>query len=283
MRRVFAVTAVLGAALLPLASGVGAAESGGSSAEAPLVLGGRPCSLVPVPQLEAAAPVGLGVGGCAGVRPGAIVFSEIGRCTFNFLFAGSDGRRYMGTAGHCVLGTGTIPVPERIWASGEGPAALDADKVRIGEFAYAIKDSPKDFALIRLDEGVEASPEMCFFGGPTGYDSDVNPDLDLLQYYGNGIGIGTAVPARSAMVVGKPSSDHVFALGLVLPGDSGSGVNSSDGRAIGVVVTTGFHGGRIEPNGVDFGTVGITRLEPQVERAEERLGIRLALRTAPLR
>lgn len=304
MRRAFAVTVVfsvaaLAAAVLPLASGVGAAERGaGTDLEVStgsrmlraevdpgsLVLGGRPCSLVPVPQIDAAAPVGV-LGGCEGVRPGGVVASEVGLCTFNFLFSGSDGRRYMGTAGHCVLSqaTGETPVPERTWAIGEGPVASDAGKRRIGEFAYAVKDSPKDFALVRLDRGVEASPEMCFFGGPTGYDSDVNSDIDLLQYYGNGIGIGDAVPGRSAVVVGKPSPDHVFALGLVLPGDSGSGVISSDGRAVGVVVTTGLHGGTAGTDGIDFGTVGITRIEPQVLRAERQLGIRLTLQTAPVR
>jgi SAM-dependent MidA family methyltransferase len=39
---------------------------------------------------------------------------------------------------------------------------------RIGEFAYAILQDPKDFALIRLDPGVAANPQMCHFGGPTG-------------------------------------------------------------------------------------------------------------------
>ena len=57
-------------------------------------LGGVPCQLIEVP---AAAPVGTGA--CPGVRPGAVVESDNGQCSFNFLFAGSDGRRYIGTAG----------------------------------------------------------------------------------------------------------------------------------------------------------------------------------------
>src|SRR6267378_8622222 len=59
-------------------------------------LGGVPCcTLIAVPAV--APPVGTGA--CPGVRPGAIVLTEIGQCTLNFLFRGSDGSRYVGTAG----------------------------------------------------------------------------------------------------------------------------------------------------------------------------------------
>ena len=70
-----------------------------SAGEANWTLGGKPCKLIPVP---AAAPAGTGT--CPGVRPGAVVNSDAGQCTFNFLFTASDGSRYMGTAGHCILG-----------------------------------------------------------------------------------------------------------------------------------------------------------------------------------
>ena len=80
----------------------------------------------------------------------------------------------MGTAGHCILGESPVggDVGEESWAPGTGPVASDADGNRIGEFAYAILQDPKDFAVIRLDAGVEASPQMCHFGGPTGTNTD---------------------------------------------------------------------------------------------------------------
>ena len=53
--------------------------------------------------MPAAAPVGATA--CPGVRPGAIVDTDVGQCTLNFVFNGSDGRTYIGTAGHCILGT----------------------------------------------------------------------------------------------------------------------------------------------------------------------------------
>jgi hypothetical protein len=264
-----------------------AAVSGGAAQAGPLgglgwkpnwTLGGVPTRLIEVPL---AAPVG--IGSCPGVRPGAIVQSDTGQCSFNFLFLGSDGDQYIGTAGHCILGESPVggDVGEESWAPGSGPEARDANDVRIGEFAYAILEDPKDFALIRLDPGVAANAQMCHFGGPTGVNSDLATGAVVLHHYGNGIAIGSVLPARTGVAIGMPDPDHVFAQALALPGDSGSGIISDDGRAVGVIVTVGVHSGSIGTGGVDAGVAGITRLEPQVERAEEVLGIGLVLQLAP--
>jgi hypothetical protein len=247
--------------------------------EANWTLDGKPCKLIPVP---AASPVGTGP--CPGVRPGAIVRSDAGQCTFNFLFNGADGHRYIGTAGHCILGESPIggDVGEQSWAPGTGPVARDAAGNRIGEFAYAILQDPKDFALIRLDQGVNASAQMCHFGGPTGTNDDLTGSPTVLNHFGNGVGVGTALPARSALAIGMPDPDHVFAEGAVVPGDSGSGIISSDGRAVGVIVTTGLHLASVGTGGVDAGTMGVTRITPQVQRAQQVLGTGLTIQTAPL-
>jgi hypothetical protein len=252
---------------------------GGSASQADFTLGGKPCKLIPVP---AAAPVGTGP--CSGVRPGAIVRSDSGSCTFNFRFNGSDGHRYIGTAGHCILGDSPIggDVGEESWAPGTGPVARDAQGNRIGEFAYAVLEDPKDFALIRLDSGVPASAGMCHFGGPNGTNADRPSSPVVLNHFGNGVGVGNVLPARSALALGMPNPDHVFAQGAAVPGDSGSGVISSDGRALGVLVTVGVHSSSIGTGGVDAGVVGITRIAPQVARAEQVLGTSLGLQTAPL-
>ena len=241
-------------------------------------LDGVPTRLIEVPL---AAPVGTGP--CPGVRPGAIVNSDTGQCSFNFVFTGSDGETYVGTAGHCILGESPVggDVGEESWAPGTGPEARDAGDVRIGEFAYAILQDPKDFALIRLDPGVVADPQMCHFGGPTGVNDDLTADPVVLHHHGNGVAIGSVLPARTGLALGMPDPDHVFATALALPGDSGSGIISDDGRAVGVVVTVGVHTGSVGTGGVDAGVAGITRLTPQVERAGDVLGIGLALVTAP--
>jgi len=273
--------AVLGAAVTPLAASAGpgaapAAQKAAVASPASFTLGGAKCSLIAVPAANGTKPVG--VGSCPGVRPGAEVQTEIGLCTLNFLFEAPDHQRFIGTAGHCILGSGPVAdnAGEKTWPKGGGPVAKDSAGHRIGEFAYAILQEPKDFSLILLDPGVEASPEMCDFGGPTGINDDINGDPKVLEYWGNGVGIGSTVPARSAVAVGFPNADHVYAAGLALPGDSGSAVISDDGRAVGVLVTTGVHGFGYDQNGLDFGTMGITRLAPQMAQASKVLGTQLS-------
>jgi len=293
--------AALAAVVLPvpaLADGPGPTDRFRSEAvatrEIPSTLGGVPCSLIPVPAAEDSAPVGSGT--CPGVRPGGRVVTTIGDCTLNFLFQAPDGTRYIGTAGHCVDpghettfkdsdsdGRGRI---ERVWAWGEGPVAEDAYRERIGEFVYAVVYDPKDFALIRLDPGVQASPEMCHFGAPRGVSSSTTTDTMgavVLRYYGNAEGVGDVAPARSAVALGTPDPDHIYAAGLALPGDSGAGVMTADGLAIGVLVSTGYQAPapsefpQANEKGVDVGTMGITRLGPQLARAAEKLGVALEL------
>lgn len=213
-----------------------------------------------------------------------MVRSDVGQCTLAFLFRGGDGRDYIATAGHCILGEGPFAsdVGERTWAPGQGPAARDASGRRIGEFAYAILQDPYDFSLIRLDPGVTASPQVCHFGGPTGIYTTRASSPQLLHWFGHGLLFSQTVPARSAVAPSTADPDHVFAVGVALPGDSGSGVITPNGAAVGILVTVGVHAGSVGTSGVDAGTIGITRLAPQLARAERALGTSLALRTAPL-
>ncbi len=254
-----------------------------------------------------ALPVGLGGAGAdglpfgidtqPGVQPGGPLSSKGGFCTMNFLFRGSDGSRFIGTAGHCIMGGG-VEVPggdekekeddkstgpsetERIWAAGDGPEVKGGqDQVRIGEFAYAILEGRRDFALIRLDDDVEASPEMAHFGGPTGINEDLTEDPVVLEFYGQSPGMGTLLPARTMVAANMPNPDEVYANGPGAPGDSGSGVISADGRAVGVLVTGGIHTGGAKEGPMEFGVIGLTRIAPQMRRAAEILGIGLELVT----
>lgn len=272
-----ATLAAIAAAALLAAPAQGAARD--------FELGGKRCELIEVPS---AAPVG--TGGCGAVRPGALVEAKQGFCTLNFLFRGSDGRRYIGTAGHCVIGESSFSgedAGERSWRPGEGPRARDAEGNKIGRFAYAALRNEKDFALIRLEEGADPSARMCHFGGPTGTHDGRPSRTVALQHYGNGLGVGDVLPARSMIAQGMPDPDHVFAQGVVVPGDSGGPVifeaNRGDGRAVGLTVTTGVHADRIGTRGVDAGTVGVTRLPPQRDRAEKVLDLDLDLKTKTLR
>lgn len=278
--------AALAAAVLPMAASAGPGATAttnrpAATAAAPFTLGGVPCKLIATPAAAKKGALPVGVGTCPGVRPGGEVQTEQGLCTLNFLFVTPQGERFIGTAGHCILGEGPVAdnAGEKTWAKGDGPAAKDSTGTRFGEFAYAVLQDPKDFALIRLDPDVQAAPEMCNYGGPSGINDDINDGPKVLQYFGNGVGIGSTVPARSAVAMGFPNADHVYAAGLALPGDSGSAVITDDGRAVGVLVTTGLHGLGIDENGVDFGTMGITRISPQIARASEALGLRFTMVT----
>ncbi|MEX0657807.1 MAG: hypothetical protein WD080_01605 [Egibacteraceae bacterium] len=226
-----------------------------------------------LPTRTAALPLGLGA--CTGVRPGATVLNDVGLCSFNYLFHGSDGQRYMGTAGHCVLGA----VPgEQTWAPGSGPVARDATGNRVGEFAYAVLGGVRDFALVRLDDGVPASPQMCHFGGPTGINEDLSPGPVILQHYGQALVFGQLLPARTSIAPTTSDPNQVFANGLALFGDSGGAVNSADGRAMGVLVTVGLHLGGV----TNVGTIGVTRIAPQVAQAKGALGLSaLEMQLAP--
>jgi hypothetical protein len=264
-------------------------------------------SCTDAPAAPALGPAPVGPGPCPGVRPGGRVLTSIGDCTLNFLFRAPDGTRYIGTAGHCVdpgAASNDESNPdgrariERVWSLGTGPVATDSDGQRFGEFAYAVVRPTKDFALIRLDPGVRASPEMCHFGAPQGLSTTNSDTAVVLHYYGTGEGVGDAVPARSAVALGTPDPDHIYAVGLAVPGDSGAGVMTTDGLAVGALVTSGFLGLGFEPRdpdddptpyprlpradgtNIDAGTIGITRLGPQLARASEQLGVSLELVTA---
>jgi hypothetical protein len=58
---------------------------------------------------------------------------------------------------------------------------------------------------------------MCHFGGPTGTNADRPSSPVILNHFGNGIGVGSGLPARSALALGVPDPDHVFAEGVAVP------------------------------------------------------------------
>ncbi len=256
---------------------------GGSSDETTTPRGnaGEPCRPMTLPVVE------LGLGSCSGVRPGSRVQTDNGSCTLDFLFRGSDGERYMGTAGHCILSTLPISqdIGERTFAAGEGPEARDADGNRIGEFAYAVQEEPRDFGLIRLDDSVDASPQVAQFGGPTGVNDEITTETTRLFLFGNPLGIGGPLASGRTLVAlgGLPDPDTVAATGVSVQGDSGGPVLDEQGRAVGVLVTGGAQltDALLSLESLDTGIIGITRLTPQLEQAEDALGIDMTLQTAP--
>ncbi|MEA2828694.1 MAG: hypothetical protein QOG43_3133 [Actinomycetota bacterium] len=268
-----AVAALASAAPASAASGAGVPKGRGASpAGVPWAFEGQSCRL-----LSTASPRAL-VGGdtCGGVRPGAPVLTPVGQCTLNFLWRGSDGRDYIGTAGHCLL-EGTSRT-QAVFGPGDGPPARDAAGHRIGEFAYAVLDDVGDFALIRLDPNVGASPEICRFGGPTGIDVGPIASLTPLHHVGRGTLTGGLVPARTQLAVEGDDIRVVTGLGVASAGDSGSPLVDLDGRAVGLVVATG-PALPLAPTGL---FVFSMRIAPEMGRASRAMGVAFDLVTAPL-
>lgn len=236
---------------------------------------GQPCRLLPT--TPTATPAALdGSEACGGIRPGAPVLTPVGQCTLNFLWRGTDGRDYIGTAGHCVL-EGTN-LTQAVYPLGGGPPARDSSGHPIGEFAYAALDDVGDFALVRLHPGVKASPEICRFGGPTGMAIGVIPPLTPLHHVGRGSLTGSLVPARTQLAVDGDDIRVLTGLGVASAGDSGSPVLALDGQAVGVVVATG-PALPLAPTGL---LVFSMRIAPEMGRAAEAMGIAFDLVTAPL-
>jgi hypothetical protein len=217
----------------------------------------------------------VGSSSCPGVRPGALFFRPDGAgCSWSFIFRGSDGRNYAASAGHCIWAesnVGPAADKEEKWAPGEGMVVQDADGAQIGRFAYGVWNDDRDFSLVRLDSGVRPSASMCYFGGPTSMYTAHSATPVFLKHFGNGLLIGEVLPARTAIAEDTSDPLFVYALAGSAPGDSGSGVITSDGKAIGTLV------------GLDIiGETIITRLDASIERAEEKTGIRFTLQTAAL-
>jgi hypothetical protein len=211
-----------------------------------------------------------------GVRPGTVLHSGSELCTFAFVFQGSDRRRYVATAGHCAFDPDPARDPGRtqVWKPGTGPVVTDAADRPVGRFVYAtLAGQFHDFALIRLDNGVTADPQVCHFGGPTGINTTVANDDLQVHHYGRAVGLGDYLPARTGdMFFGLYRPDYVYFYGAASEGDSGSPVLDANGAAIGLVtdLATPF-----------TGNVGVNRLADHLAAAQKALRIKLTLVTAP--
>jgi hypothetical protein len=239
---------------------------------------------------------------CSGARPGAVLVVPLASPidprpypTVGFMFNGSDGYRYATTAGHVPLG---LESGERTWGSGQGTVSFDVEGNRVGEFVYAINTRAEarpdplpagaDLALIRVNGPGDIDNEVCGLGGPHGVDERIIEASQLVEHHWFGatvVGgrVGHPVPAegpwlapaRSGSSIGMPSEHTVTIVGHASLGDSGAPVLSDDGLAVGWISGP--------PTATDeilaVGSFVVSRIGPAIERAEEVLGITLALAT----
>lgn len=233
----------------------------------------------------------------ASIRPGVQMFADGSQCTSNFVFLDPwNTTVYLGFAAHCVADgestatDGCDPANEPFDA---GTPVEITGASKPGTLVYsswtAMQDAGEtdpdtcaynDFAVVRLhpDDFGLAHPAMLGFGGPTGLADPTSVDMGdkVLTYGATGLRPRVDVTdAREGYVIGQTQSGWsttAYIASPGLPGDSGSGVLTGDGLALGILVTVG-----LAPY---TGSNGVTSLLDAMLYAADH-GLPLRLGTAP--
>jgi hypothetical protein len=178
----------------------------------------------------------------SGVAAAGCIVAPYG-CTANFIF--TDGASYyVGTAGHCSNQVGET-------------VTMQVDTTTLADVGTVVKRTPhaagdgipgSDFTLIKLDPAVVAKwgvdPAIPVVGGPNGVYDGCGPET--VRHYGHGYAVAVAQGKPSAGLATNWFDNAYGWTGFGLPGDSGSPVVTTDGRAAGnfthLIVHTGFPG-----------------------------------------
>jgi hypothetical protein len=207
------------------------------------------------------------------IQPGGqVLMPDGGSCTLNFVFEDPAGGRYIGTAGHCVQHLSL------------GARLSVRDLGEFGTLVYvSFHEDPldwNDFALIRIDEDKvpSSSAAMRGWGGPLGAEDAFLPGTPTV-FYGQATLLGDTEPTRALragvlqeVTASAPMRDWFIASNPSWAGDSGSGMLTARGTALGVIV-----GGAMVAN--QGGAKG-----PTIHKVLAELqgsGFDVALKTAP--
>lgn len=214
-----------------------------------------PSAAIPAPA-PAAGP-GLATALDGGLHPGVQMRTKGAQCTANFVYSGG-GKTYLGQAAHCS-GTGSseqtngctsksLPLGTPVEISGASKPGRLAYNSWLAMQSSGEKDPDacdyNDLALVELDpaDAAKVSPSVPFFGGPTGLDTNGTSPGDRVVSYGNSELRG-GIPALSPKIgrslgdQGHGWSHTVATVTPGIPGDSGSGFLSADGKALGILST----------------------------------------------
>jgi hypothetical protein len=159
------------------------------------------------------------------IQPGAVVQSDVGLCTLNYVFDGG-GNRYIGTAGHCSEHVGDV--------------MTDENGVRIGTVAFRIFEGDDDFSLIKIDTSRygDIDPSVRGWGGPTGVTTPATSGLgDVILLSGNpqGVSLPSLIADRPGILEAQTNTFYL-AIAPAIFGDSGGPVlDWATGKAIGLV------------------------------------------------
>lgn len=167
---------------------------------------------------------------CPGVQTGRGVQANgciVTGCTANFIF--TDGTsKYVGTARHCVDKVGSR-------------VAMQVDTTTVADIGSVVKHTPgdgdpgQDFALVKIDADIVqrwgVDPRIPVVGGPNGVYAGCGPEV--IKHYGHGYGVAVAQGKPGGGLATNWNNDGFGWTGTGLPGDSGSGVVTSNGQAAG--------------------------------------------------
>ena len=217
--------------------------------------------------VEAAA--GYAPAATAQIHPGTMMYTDGAQCTANFVYTDGAGNTYVGYAAHCA-GTGaatdtdgcstkSLPLGTKVTFNEGGSLVDEGTQVGTGTLAYSSwltmqKNGEKDtntcayndLALVKVDsaDAGKVNPSVPFWGGPTGIDTDGTAAGDRVYTYGNSSlrgGVEQLSP-HTGSSLGDDAADGgwshpVYTVTPGIPGDSGSGFMSADGKALGVLST----------------------------------------------
>jgi hypothetical protein len=219
-----------------------------------------PAPAVAVPAPAPAAGPDLGSAMAGGVHPGVQMRTAGAQCTANFVYSGG-GHTYLGQAAHCS-GTGSadetngctsssLPLGTPVEISGASkPGKLVYNSWLAMQKAHESDPDAcayNDLALVEIDPAdvAQVSPAVPLFGGPVGVDTDGTAPGERVASYGNSELRG-GVPVLSPKIgtsLGDQGHGWTHLVATVtpgIPGDSGSGFLSADGRALGILSTLNF-------------------------------------------
>jgi hypothetical protein len=210
------------------------------------------------PTRVTAAPTSWAPAASAAIHPGVQTVTRGGQCTANYVF--SDGANvYIGQAAHCASTgastdtngcmAGVLPEGESVSVGGASrPGTMVYNSwVRMHAAHEANPDvcEANDFALVKLDpaDWDKVNPSVPFWGGPTGGVNVSGTSAgDAVYSYGNsGLRLGlTQLSPKYGISLGDSAGGWIHQIYTVtpgIPGDSGSAVLDSSGRALGVLRT----------------------------------------------
>jgi len=208
----------------------------------------------------------------AQIHPGTMMYTDGAQCTANFVYTDASANVYVGYAAHCA-GTGSstdtdgcktdsLPLGTKVDFTNDGNLASEGTIVGHGTLVYsswitehklgttdANTCAYNDLALVEVDAGDvgKVNPSVPFWGGPTGIDTDGTAAGDRVYTYGNSSLRGgvSALSPHTGVSLGDDAADGgwshpLYTITPGIPGDSGSGFMSADGKAIGVLSTLGL-------------------------------------------